>query len=281
MPSPTSKTRRASKSKSPKSGTRRASAAVNAFAADPLFEAMMRGDLMWGDLLMNAPNAARSSSSRRRSPATSVNSVFENFATPDLRLKKFIWEHFPVVLEEITTRNGSEKHAVKWHRKNLEEWRSTRTNSWEEAMEYQLFSELRLLHSLRKHADLYKLHPPRNAGEIVIIEVLGGAPAAKRAESPKGARAAAAAAAPVPALRKLNDITTFFPGVVVWKKVDGRKGESTYALSIRGDFIKRTDDKTARVVLRDLEAALRASRFWSVLPAGERSEYLRLEMSHD
>jgi hypothetical protein len=201
-------------------------------------------------------------------------------------LKKFIWENFPVVLEEITTRNGSEKYAVKWHKKNLEEWRSSRTTSWEEAMEYQLFSELRLLHSLRKHAHLYKLHAPRNTGEIVIIEVLGGAGAAGRAASPRRARsppraAAGAAAVPVPVLRKLNDITTFFPGVVIWKKVDGRKGESTYALTVRGDFMKRAGDKVAHGTLRDLEAALRASRFWSVLPARDRSEFLRLEMSHD
>jgi hypothetical protein len=248
--------------------------------ADPLFEAMERGNLKWGDLLMNnAPRntVARSSSSSASSRNSSPNSIFENFSTPDLRLKKFIWEHFPVVLEEITTRNGSEKYAVKWHRKNLEEWRSSRTTSWDEAMEYQLFSQVRLLHALRKHPHLYKLHPPRNTGEIVIIEMIGDA---KRPHSPPRA-GTGAAAAPVPVLRKLNDITTFFPGVVVWKRVEGRAGESTYALTIRGDFMKRTDDKTARVVLRDLEAALRASRFWSVLAPADRGEFLRLEMRHD
>ena len=282
MSSPRGSTRRPSKSKSPKDGTRRAPPR-GPLMADPLFEAMGRGNLKWGDLLMNnAPRntVVRSSSSSRRS---SPNSIFENFSTPDLRLKKFIWEHFPVVLEEITTRNGSEKYAVKWHRKNLEEWRSSRTTSWDEAMEYQLFSQVRLLHALRKHPHLYKLHPPRNTGEIVIIEMIGDA---KRPHSPARAGAgdvivAAPVAAPVPVLRKLNDITTFFPGVVVWKRVEGRAGESTYALTIRVDFMKRTDDKTARVLLRNLEAALRASRFWSVLAPANRGEFLRLEMRHD
>jgi len=250
---------------------------------------MERGNLKWGDLLMNAP--ARSASPRRRaassrsSRASSVGSVFENFSTPDLRLKKFIWEHFPVVLEEITGRNGVEKYAVKWHRKNLEEWRSSRTTSWDEAMEYELFSELRLLHSLRKHPHLYKLHAPRSKDEILVIEMIG--PAVKRARSPARAGAGTAgAAAPAaahrgPELKKLNDITTFFPGMVVWKKVDGRKGESTYALTIRSDFQKRTDAKTARLALGDLEAALRASRFWHVLAPADKSEFLRLEMRHD
>ena len=275
MPSPKSTTRRASKSKSPNSHTRRAPAARGALIADPFFEAMERGNLKWGNLLMSA--SASRSSSRASSRASSINSAFENFSTPDLHLKKFIWENFPVVLEEITTRNGSEKYAVKWHRKNLEEWRSSRTTSWDEAMEYELYSQLRLLHSLRKHPHLYKLLPPRNTGEIVIIEMVG---VVKRAESPKRV-APRMAAPPVPVLRKLNDITTFFPGVVVWKKVEGRKGESTYALTIRGDFMKRVDDKTMRIVLRDLEAALRASRFWSVLAPGDRSEFMRLEMRHD
>jgi hypothetical protein len=239
---------------------------------------MERGNLKWGDLLMNAASS--------HSTPASVNSVFENFSTPDLRLKKFIWEHFPVVLEEIKTRNGVEKYAVKWHLENLEEWRSSRTTSWEEAMEYQLFSELRLIHSLRKHPHLYKLHEPRAKDEIVVIEVIGGAPApVKRARSPARAGAGAGAvAAPAfrgPALKKLNDITTFFPGIVVWKKVDGRAGESTYALTIRNDFQKRTDAKTRRLALGDLEAALRASRFWGVLAPANKSEFLRLEMRHD
>jgi hypothetical protein len=131
---------------------------------------------------------------------------------------------------------------------------------------------------------LYKLHEPRGKDEIVVIEVIGGAPApVKRARSPAraGAGAAAAAAPRVPELKKLNDITTFFPGIVVWKKVDGRKGESTYALSIRNDFQKRTDAKTMRLALGDLEAALRASRFWGVLAPADKSEFLRLEMRHD
>jgi hypothetical protein len=132
---------------------------------------------------------------------------------------------------------------------------------------------------------LYKLHEPRSKDEIVVIEVIGGAPApVKRARSPARAGAGNAAAAPAfrgPELKKLNDITTFFPGIVVWKKVDGRKGESTYALSIRNDFQRRTDAKTARLALGDLEAALRASRFWGVLAPADKSEFLRLEMRHD
>jgi hypothetical protein len=251
---------------------------------------MMRGELKWSDLLMddhvNSKYKYKSRSPASRSPRMpkapagspvtppyrQINDVFNDYKTPDLRLKKFIWENFPVVLEEIPTRNGAEKYVVKWHRRNLEEWRSTRATSWEEAMEYQLFAELRLLHSLRKHSHLYKLHEPRSDDEIVIIEMIGAARAP-----------AAAAAAPRfagPELRKLNDITTHFPGVVVWSKVEGRKGESTYAFTIRGDFERKHKGAAGREILEKLEAAMRASRYWNVIAAG-RGEFLRIEMRHD
>ena len=303
MPSPKSGTRRASKSRSPNNGTRSRRLSNFAWPADPIFDAMMRGDLKWGDLLMEADPkyAYKSRSPASRSPPmpraplgspvtppySPINDAFEDFVTPDLRLRKFIWEKFPVVLEEIRTRNGREMFAVKWHRRNLEEWRSSRTTSYEEAMEYELFSELRLIHSLRKHPHLYALHEPRSKDEIVVIEMLGAARAPARATSPArgaagiGAAAAVAAGPRVPERRKLNDITSHFPGVVVWSKVDGRKGESTYALTIRKDFGKKLAPKLKERLLGDLEAALRASRFWSVLPAGERGEFLRLEMRHD
>ena len=277
---PRSRTRRGSRSPPKNRGTRRASP-KNALVADPLIEAMIRGELLWGDLLYE-PSPARGSRSRSRSRSRSprmprappaspaspprpvmspINDVFEGYRTPDLRLREFIHEKFPVVLEEIRSANGREMYAVSWDRPTLEAWRSERTETWEEAMEYELFSELRLLHSLRKHAHLYKLHEPRSKDEIVVIEMIG-APAYRG-----------------PVLRKLNDITTHFPGVVVWAKVEGRKGESTYALTVRGDFARRAGKGAART-LGQLEEALRASRFWNVL-APQRGEFLRLEMRHD
>jgi hypothetical protein len=298
MPSPKNNTRR-HRSKSPSRGTRRAAAGAAGAAGrnlsfnDPLLTAMARGELKWGDLLYKpespvsdrykrksrspasrSPPAPRAPQGSPASPAYSpINDVFEGYKTPDLRLRKFIWENFPIVLEPIATRDGSEKYAVKWHRAHLEEWRSSRTESYEEAMEYELFSELRLIHALRKHAHLYALHEPRSRDEIVVIEMKGAARA-----PPAPTPASAAYAGPV--LRKLNDITVHFPGVVVWGKVDGRAGESTYALKIRGDFHRKTDRKVAERTLAGLESALRASRFWAVL-APKDGEFLRIEMSHD
>jgi hypothetical protein len=297
MPSPT---RRRSRSRSPRSGTRRSRNLHPIFANDPIVQAMHRGNLLWGNIPMGAPpSPTPSPPSVHKTP----NNVFNDYVTPDLRLRKAIWENFPVVLEPISMRDGRELFAVKWHRRNFEEWRGSRATSWEETMEYALFNELRLIHSLRKYPHLYAISGPVGEDEIMRIEMLGkarlarprsrsparGAAAAAAAEAPRRARsrspargaAAAAAAGPaLPVLRKLNDITAHFPGVVVWEKVEGRRGESTYALKVRGDFQRKVDPRIADRVLADLEAALRASRFWTVLRAEGRGEWLRLEMSH-
>jgi hypothetical protein len=250
-------------------------------------QAMAKGKLKWGDLLYEKPPTPSPKSPKMpRAPPASreyspINDVFNNYVTPDLRLRKFIWENFPVVLERIPDRSGRELYSVSWHRANFDKWRTERTTSYEEAMEYALFSELRLVHSLRKYPHLYALHEPRSKDEIVIIEMLGAARARTPPRAASPPRAAAAAAGPrVPELRKLNDITTHFPGVVVWKKVEGRKGESTYALEIRGDFHRKVKAPLSGRILGDLEAALRASRFWDV-HAPKSGEFLRLEMRHD
>jgi hypothetical protein len=295
MPSPKG-TRRASKSKSPNRGTRRgapARPATTGFMSDPFLQAMMRGDILWGDIMTGeverhmpavsprrsprskSPKAVRAPPPSPRSPSPKAKSwnmmenVLEDFETPNLRALRGIWEHFPVIVEPA----GRGRFSVRWHKKNLEAWRSSRTKSWDEAMEYQLFSELRLLHTLRKHPELYALHEPSGKDEIVVIEPLGGV------EMP--APAAAAAVPRGPELRKLNDITKFFPGIVVWNPVEGRRGESTYALKVRGDFERKHKGAEGRAMLAELESALRTSRFWAVLPARGAGEWLRLEMRHD
>lgn len=245
----------------------------------------MRGNIKWGDIMMGraeermasprrspsskSPKAVRAPPPSPRSPSPRAKSwnemenALENFETPNLKALKGIWETFPVIVEPI----GRGKFSVRWHRKNFDAWRSSRTKSWDEAMEYELFSELRLLHSLRKHPELYRLHEPSGRDEIVVIEVIGDV--AMPAPAFKG-----------PELRRLNDITKYFPGVVVWNPVDGRAGETTYALKVRGDFTRKHKGAEGRAVLGDLETALRASKFWAVLP-GRGDEMLRLEMRHD
>lgn len=287
------------KSSSPKKSSTRKS--PRGLFNDPLFEAMNRGNVLWGNLMANenakapAKKAASRSSSRKSSAkaAASWESPLEDFRIPDLRQLHNISKHFPVVYTEIVQGgaggNGKVRYALSWHKARLEEWRRDKPKSYDEWMEYQAYMEYRLLHSLRAHSALYTLELPRSADEIAVIAVEPGMAPRRRSRSPARARGSAAAAprapspprAPgVPVLKKLNDITTHFPGVVVWKQVAGRAGESTYALTVRNDFAARGTAISRAATLNSLMAALRASRFWNVLP-GVGKEFARLEMRHD
>ena len=280
------------KSGSPKksSGTRKS---PRGLFNDPLFEAMNRGNALWGNLMMNenAKAPAKKVSSRKSSAkkAASWESPLEDFSIPDLRQLHNISKHFPVVYTEIVAGgaggDGKVRYALSWHKARLEEWRRDKPKSYDEWMEYQAWTEYRLLHSLRAHEGLYTLELPRSADEIAVIVVDPAMAPRKRSRSP--ARTARAPRAPspsrapgVPVLKKLNDITAHFPGVVVWKPVQGAAGESTYALTVRNDFASKGSAVTRAATLNSLMAALRASRFWIVLP-GVGKEFARLQMRHD
>lgn len=254
MPSPTRK------SKSPK---------INFFGNDPLMMALAKGEVLWGDLMMDlevgttrhpmkSKSPTRKSSKPRLITPNAERNALEGFKTPNLQLRKGIYENFPVIVNEV----GAGVYEIKWHVKNLADWRKERAMSWEEYQEYELFSELRLIHSLRKHADRYELMPPTNKDQIVRFKMLGAEPVFRG-----------------PKLMRLNDIKTHFP--VVWHKVEGRVGETTYGLELRSDFMRKASKTEAAAVQQGLLDALRASRAWTVLPSGEKGEVCRIEMKHE
>ena len=243
---------------------------------------MKRGDLKWGDLLMDAPEMPRpkSPSPRPTSPRpapleyTLEDDALEDYIVPDLTMRKGIWENFPVILDEVEPVGGLKCYAVKWHRKNLKDWKSSRSASWDEYMEYEAFAEFRLLHSLRAYDRLYRIAKPKDDSEIVRLVALE--------EPVDSAPRAAAVRYRGPELGpKLADINKVFPGIAVWNKVEGRRGESTWAIVIQGDFKRRLRPAELERAVNEFEAALRSSRYWTVLrPAARSDEFVRLEMRH-
>jgi hypothetical protein len=196
------------------------------------------------------------------SPWSIKNEALEDYAVPDLRQRKAIWTHFPVDVIKIP--GHDEKYVIRWNRTKFEEMRNAANISWNAAMEFEAFQEYRLLHALRAHSDIYRLEPPRGSDEIIIIAMEKPAPAAH-----------------IPVLCRLTDIKDRFPGIVVWKKVEGRKGESTYALEVMRAFERANPPAVVDRALHDLMTALHASRCWYVLPAEYKGELARLEMRHD
>jgi len=239
------------------------------FKNDPLLLAMNEGKILWGDLMVSEDKkrAKTRSASKSKSPKSSSKpkalsphweeDVMEGFRTPDLRLRKGIYENFPVIVNEV--RPGV--YEVKWNKKVMKEWRQVRPESWDEYQEYEAWTEFRLLHSLRRHDRIYELMPAEKDDQILLFKMRGEAAAYKG-----------------PRLMRLNDIKEHFP--VVWHKVGGRAGETTYAIELRGDFQRRAG---AAEVARTREAlldALRHSPAWKVLPAAG-PEVAQIEMKHE
>lgn len=244
------------------------------FWDDPVLRALNDDNVLWGDLMLDleegpaaAPRARQTRKSKSKSKSASPkalsyhsSNMLKGFKTPDLRLRKGIYENFPVVVNDL----GGNIYEITWHKKNLEDWRKERAMSWDEFQEYELYCEYRLVHSLRKHADRYELMPTTNKDQIVRFKMI-----------------LAEAAFRGPKLMRLNDIKTHFP--VVWHKVEGRVGETTYAIEVRGDFMRKASKAEAAAMREALMEALRASRAWAVLAAkpDDGAAVCRIEMKHE
>ena len=237
----------------------------NLFANDPLMAAMNRGNVTWGDLMRSAP-AANGAPNAHRYSVNSVNEPLENWSMPNIRTRKGIWENFPVVLKEIDEGDGIERYAVEWHKKNLDEWRESRSASFAEWAEYKAFAEYRLLHSLTAHH--YIMEPPRNRDMIVVLNFGPKPPAAAAGPSFNG-----------PKLVKRADINKVFPMLIIDSR-PGVAGEATFAIIMRGDYQRKTDKSIVVAKTAEIMRALNASKHWIVLPPREKDELCRIQMAH-
>jgi len=244
---------------------------------DPLFQAMKRGNIRWGDLLVDE-NAARPPSSpvKPKSP-TMENIALKNWSMPDLTMRKGIWEHFPVTLVPLDDHDGTERYAIEWHRKHLREWGAAHSAS---LAQYQAYTEFRLLHALEAHPHKYVVELPRTKDQIAVIAMVHAGPRVAHSEPKAEPHVAPHAAVGAPVLRKLNDIKEHFP--VVWHAVPGHHGKSTYALELFGKKLREMSTAAGRNVSNEVTAhlmtALHASSAWHVLPS-KGKELCRLEMA--
>jgi len=162
---------------SPKSPSK---ALAEALATDPIYQAMLTGNTKWGNIVeKNKRNKTRNNKSRSASPKNNtrrnskdVAEILEGFKVPDLKLRKGIWENFPVALVPLDDGNGVDRYGVAWHNKNLREWKDARSNSAKEKANYQHWSEVRLLHSVRQYPKQYKILPARNPSQLFVLEMV-------------------------------------------------------------------------------------------------------------
>ena len=165
---------------SPKSPSK---ALGEALAADPIYQTMLKGNAKWGNIVEtnktrnNKPSKSRHTSpknnTRRNSKnAADVAEILDGFKVPDLKLRKGIWENFPVALVSLDDGNGVDRYGVAWHNKNLREWKDTKSKSAKEKANYQHWCEVRLLHSVRQYPKQYKILPARNPSQLFVLEMV-------------------------------------------------------------------------------------------------------------
>ena len=162
---------------SPKSPSK---ALAEALATDPIYQAMLKGNAKWGNIVKaNRRNKTRNNKSRSASPknntrknSKNVAEILDGFTVPDLKLRKGIWENFPVALVPLDDGNGIDRYGVAWHNKNLREWKDARSKSAKEKANYQHWSEVRLLHSVRQYPKQYKILPARNPSQLFVLEMV-------------------------------------------------------------------------------------------------------------
>jgi len=163
---------------SPKSPSK---ALAEALAKDPIYQAMMKGNILWGNLSMNNKTRKNTPKARANSPpktkrnnvnAADIKEILEDFKVPDLKLRKAIWETFPVALSAINDGNGVDRYSVTWHNKNLKEWKKTKPTSAKERTNYKHWNEVRLLHSIRQYPKQYKILPARDPSQLFVLEMV-------------------------------------------------------------------------------------------------------------
>jgi hypothetical protein len=168
--------------------------------ADPVYANMLRGNKLWGNLMYNnntkhskfftnntrknkhhpSPHKAKPNNTNKKIEANNnannikqdIEEILEDYVPPDLKLRKHIWENFPVALTKLDDKDGVDRYGVAWHVKNLMEWRKTRPKSWDEYNDYEIWNYIRLKYALKKHPKQYKILRARNPSQLFVIEMV-------------------------------------------------------------------------------------------------------------
>jgi hypothetical protein len=270
-------------------------AIIHMFENDPFNQAMLAG-LMWGD--MDAP--------KPRIPELPEED--HDWIMPRMVLRKDIFNNFPVVVKQLTTRDKREVYAVEWHRDNFIKQRNDCDNwcdydDFEETQYRRLFKALNMsrnwvVEEARHGNELCRIvmvenEAPKAVVPAVLSEydpVYGGTPPADRFKTANSGAAKASAHMPSsnvhddwtvvasktpaytgPTLARLTDIKAHFP-TAFWNKVDGAS-VSTYNIGL---LRKTANLNKTKASLLD---ALKHSAFWKVEEYQDESHCCRIVMN--
>jgi hypothetical protein len=292
--------------------------AVSTLWSDPLYAQMDSMKIAWADLIEDGPTVRR----RALEDDADKPKVLEygwDFEYPTLTRREHIWNNFPYDVVPLGRgADGADRHAVRLNRTKFDDWRNTRTESFDEAMDYAEITEYRLLTCL--HASSYwTVEDPITDKDLCVIrmnfaprtEAEVVAPTTPVHEEPAktapvvvaeddsvdewvvaGAKKAATkpaavkpASVPLIASKQpLKELATYFP--VCWNKEAVATRTAVYSLSIHGTNARnmaRDAGRDAKEYRAEMEvrlmATLKASPAWRVLRAEKPTEFCRLEMA--
>jgi hypothetical protein len=106
------------------------------------------------------------------SHAYTLQQIVHDYKVPSLKLRKQIWDTFPVALTAIDSADSTQRYAVRWHENNLRAWRAERATSWAEHYNYKDFCHARLLYALAAHPKQYRIERPAAPDDICVIAMV-------------------------------------------------------------------------------------------------------------
>lgn len=139
---------------------------------DPWYARLSDPTQLWGDIMFDYEVAHPTVASAVLDE--DVDDILDGYIVPDLRMRKGIWENFPVDVVAIRSADDTERYRISWNMARLEEMRVTEPKSMEEWMEYEDWCYGRLMYSLGKYSNKYTVEPALNDSMICIIAMVHG-----------------------------------------------------------------------------------------------------------
>lgn len=100
-----------------------------------------------------------------------------DYEVPNLKLRKDIYGHFPVVLRSIPVGpDHVERFAIEWDRRNFYAMKSRDATSTECYNDFGYYSVWRMIYALRKRSDQYTVEPPRSKSEVCVLAMRAAPP---------------------------------------------------------------------------------------------------------
>jgi hypothetical protein len=149
-------------------------------------------------------------SSPSSAPSVSIAALLKDL--PILKLRKDIWENFPVCLEKVGDSTGSsmsrDRYIVRWHVKNLARWS-------QQIPQYPAITKIRLIRALSANKMAWTVRDaPVAAGDNAICMLEMQLPSERTTALPSNVAALFDSAVIPPVIHTLEDIREHYP--VCW-----------------------------------------------------------------